>query len=92
MGSPSDAPLWTRPSGTSRGGVVRDRIREARRLTAIARQLAADDPQLAEAFHLWNERCGGVPAARMPGWVAGSGQAAAVITTLRGVFGRLLRR
>lgn len=91
MGSPFDAPLWTRPSGTSRGGVVRDRIREARRLAAIARQLAADDPQLAEAFQLWNERCGGVPA-RMPGWMAGSGPAAAVVITLRGVLGRLLRR
>ncbi|GAA3230967.1 hypothetical protein GCM10017691_24460 [Pseudonocardia petroleophila] len=66
---------------------MRDRIREARRLAAIARQLAADDPQLAEAFHLWNERCGGAPAAR-----AAMGPAATVLGALRGVLGRLLRR
>lgn len=67
---------------------MRDRIREARRLAAIARHLAAEDPRLAEAFHLWNERCGGVPAARSPG----PGSAAVVVATLRAVLGRLLRR
>lgn len=71
---------------------MRDRIREARRLAAIARRLAADDPELAEAFHLWNLRCGGVPVGSMPGWMAGAGPAAAVVTTLRGLLGRLLRR
>jgi hypothetical protein len=70
---------------------VRDRIREARRLAAIARQLAADDPHLAEAFRLWNERCGGA-SVRMPGHTAGAGPAAVVVTVLRGVLGRLLRR
>ena len=53
-----------------------------RPLTGIERRLAAEDPLLAEAFDLWNERCNEVthpPAeAEEPLWLA-------VITLILGV-------
>jgi Protein of unknown function (DUF3040) len=45
--------------------------RWGRRLDRIEQQLAADDPELAEAFALWEERCGRVPRAEpdeLPEW------------------------
>ncbi|WP_300007477.1 DUF3040 domain-containing protein [Pseudonocardia sp.] len=39
---------------------MRNGFRERRLLARTAKQLAADDPQLAEAFRLWNARCCGV--------------------------------
>jgi hypothetical protein len=38
--------------------------RQRRLLLQIERHLVLEDPVLAEAFHLWNERCAGVEAAR----------------------------
>lgn len=38
--------------------------RERRLLVQIERHLVVDDPLLAEAFHLWSERCAVVETAR----------------------------
>ncbi len=46
--------------------------RERRRLARIEKHLVADDPQLAESFHLWHERCRGAESDGVPGRPGGS--------------------
>ncbi len=46
--------------------------RNTRRLTRIERRLVADDPQLGQAFVLWNQRCSAVTSPvddQVPVWV-----------------------